>query len=86
MQTLKIIAFVVLAIISLTIFVISAKNKRVLKLLFLNALLGAGALVLINALCRFTGVRIEVNEYSVIGSVLYGLPAVCGMAIFKLLF
>lgn len=86
MQTLKIIAIVLLIVISLAIFIISAKNKSVLKLLILNGLLGVGALVLINALCRFTGVRVEVNEYSVIGSVLYGLPAVCGMAILKLLF
>lgn len=86
MEILKYVGIALLSITAITILIFAIKSKKPLKTLFLNAILGIAALVIINMTSKFTGVHIFVNQWTVCGSVIYGLPAVFAFIIFQLIF
>lgn len=54
-----------------------------IKSIFLNALLGFAAITVINLTQKFTGVHIPLNWWTVGGSGVFGLPAVCGIILLQ---
>ena len=86
MEVLKYICIGVLAVSALVILAFAIKSKKFFKVLFLNAFLGVFFLAVINLTTAFTGVSIPVNEYTVSGSAVFGIPALCGFLIFKFIF
>lgn len=78
MKTLGIIAVVWLSLCALVLLVLHIKSHRIIKSVFLNAILGFTAVAVINLTQKFTGVHIPLNRLTVIGSGIFGLPAVCG--------
>ena len=79
MKTLGIITIICLSLGGLTLLVLHIKSHKMIKSIFLNALLGFAAIAAINLTQKFTGVHIPLNWYTVGGSGIFGLPAVCGI-------
>ena len=85
MKTLAIVAIIWLAICGLILFVLHIKSRTVIKSIISNALLGFGAIFLINVTQKYTGVNIPLNWWTVGGGGILGLPAVCGTVLLQLL-
>lgn len=85
MKVLGIITIVFLSICAFALLIFHIKSRRMFRSIFLNALLGLCALALVNAVWRFTGVHIPLNWYTVGGSAVFGIPAVCGVVILQML-
>lgn len=85
MKIYLICAASVLGVLSLILLILHIKTLKPLRSILLHALLGFAALAVINLTARYTGVKIPVNLYSVIGSGVFGIPAVCGFLILNLI-
>lgn len=74
-------AIALLSVFALILLFLHIKTLRPLKSFLKHALLGIAAVVLINLTSRFTGVHMPVNWYTVVGSAVFGIPAVCGFLV-----
>lgn len=79
MKTLGIIAIVWLSLCASFLLILHIKSHKMIKSIFLNAILGFAAIAVINLTQKFTGVHIPLNWYTVGGSGIFGLPCVCGI-------
>ena len=77
------IIFIVFAVI---IFIAALFCKKPLKMLFLNSFLSILVLVIINLTSNFTGVYLPINQYTVSGCAVSGIPGVVMFLFFKLIF
>lgn len=75
-----------IAVGAVTLLIFAAKTKRFFKTLLLNAFLGLAVMAIIDLTAKFTGVHIPVNQYTVVGSAVFGIPAVCGFLILPIIF
>ncbi len=85
MKTLGILAIIWLSLSALVLFILHIKSHKIIKSIFLNALLGFAAIAAINLTQKFTGVHIPLNWYTVGGSGIFGLPAVCGIILLQVI-
>lgn len=85
MEILKYSVIVLLCLSAFIILGLSIGSGKPLKVLLINALIGVFAVTAINLTARFTGIHIPINEYTLTGAGVYGLPAVCGLLILKLI-
>ncbi|MBR5472589.1 MAG: pro-sigmaK processing inhibitor BofA family protein [Clostridia bacterium] len=85
MKILGIIAIVWLSLCALVLLVLHIKSHKFVKSIFINALLGLAAIVVINLTQKYTGVFVPLNWYTVGGSSVFGLPAVCGIILLQVL-
>lgn len=85
MKTLGIIAIIWLSVCAFVLLILHIKSHKMVKSIFLNALLGFAAIILINVTQKFTGVHIPLNWYTVGGSGIFGLPAVCGIILSQII-
>ena len=86
---MKIINWIFMAVFFLTAFailIIAFKSRKPIKVLFSNAFFGILALGIIDLTAKFTGAYIPLNNYTVFGSMTYGIPAVSLFLILKLIF
>ena len=86
MEILKYALICLLTITELVFLVLAIKSRKPLTVIFGNALLGIGAIIIINLTAKYSGCYIPVNLYSVSGAALLGLPAVAGLLIMNFLF
>lgn len=86
MEFLKYSVIVLLGIASFLIFVFSIKSKKFLRIIMFNAFMGLALLSLIDLTAKFTGVYIPVNQYTVSGGAVLGVPALCGFLLLKFIF
>ncbi len=86
MEILKYCAIALLTICFFIILVFSARTKKALKLLLFNSFLGLGVLFALYFTKKYTGIILALNEFTVIGSSILGIPAVIGFLILNLLF
>lgn len=84
MNFLKYLALTILIIGFLYIIIISIKSRKPIKFLLSNALLGITILFTICLTRKFTSVNLPINEYTVIGSSIFGVPFVIGFLILNL--
>lgn len=84
MDILKYGAIALLSITAITIIILAMRSGKPLKLLLTNALLGVAALAIVDITTRFTGVHIPVNQWTAVGSAVYGIPCVCGLLVLQL--
>ena len=75
-----------IAVGAVALLIFAAKTKRFFKTLLLNAFLGITVMAIIDLTAKFTGVHIPVNQYTVAGSAVFGIPAVCGFLILPIIF
>ena len=85
MKTLGIITIIWLCICGFALIIFHIKSKKMIKSIFLNALLGVTAIAVINLTQKFTGVHIPLNWYTVGGSGIFGLPCVCGIVLLNMI-
>ena len=86
MDILKYGGIAVIAIGALVLLIFAAKTRKLFKALLLNAFLGIAVMALIDLTAKFTGAHIPVNWWTVTGSAVFGIPAVCGYLILPLIF
>ena len=85
MKTLGVIAIVWLSLCAFVLLILHIKSHKMIKSIFLNAILGFSAVAVINLTQKFTGVNIPLNWYTVGGSGILGLPCVCGIILLQTL-
>lgn len=85
MKIVGIIILIWLLICALTLLVLHIKSHTFFKSVILNAALGFGAVLLINAIQKFTGVFVPVNWFTAAGSGIFGLPCVCGIILAQMI-
>jgi len=83
MKALGIIAIVWLSVCAFILLILHIKSHKMIKSIFLNALLSFAAIAVINLTQKFTGVHVPINWWTVGGSGIFGLPCVCGMVILQ---
>ncbi len=86
MDFLKYFFFVIFVVTAFAMFIIFVKSKKPLILSLLNAIVGLFALSIIDLTSSYTGVYIPINWFTVGGSGILGVPAVCGFLLLKLIF
>lgn len=86
MKVLGISACVWLCICAFALLIMHIKSGKFIKSVFLNALLGIIALAAVNCTHKYTGVLLPINWYTVVGSGVFGIPAVCTFVVMGLLF
>ncbi|MBR7132819.1 MAG: pro-sigmaK processing inhibitor BofA family protein [Clostridia bacterium] len=83
---LKYAVITLLGISAFVILIFAIKSKKPFKALILNAILGVAVLGIVDLSSKLTGVYIPINEYTVLGSSIYGLPAICGFLLLRFIF
>ena len=86
MEILKYVGIAVIAVGAVALLIFAAKTGKPFKTLILNAFLGIAVMAIIDLTAKFTGVHIPVNQYTVAGSAVFGIPAVCGFLILPIIF
>lgn len=86
MEILKYGGIAAIAIGAVALLIFAAKTGKPFKTLLLNAFLGLAVMAIIDLTAKFTGVHIPVNQYTVVGSAVFGIPAVCGFLILPIIF
>ncbi len=84
MKILGIIAIIWLSFCALVLLILHIKSRKMIKSIFLNALLGFAAIAVINLSQKFTGVHIPLNWWTVGGSGVFGLPCVCSIVLLQI--
>lgn len=85
LKILGIIAMVWLSICALILLVLHIKSHKMIKSIFINAVLGFLAIAVINLTQKFTGVNIPLNWWTVGGCGIFGLPCACGIIILQII-
>lgn len=80
---LKTLGIIWLSFSAFVLLILHIKSHKIIKSIFLNALLGFAAIVIINITQKFTDVHIPLNWYTVGGSGIFGLPCVCGIILLQ---
>ena len=70
----------------LIILIISLKSKRAFKMLLLNACLGLIVFGVIYFTRQYTGVNLNLNEFTFLGSAFLGIPAIIGFLLLNFMF
>ncbi len=65
----------ILIICSLIILYFAFKSKKPIKFLFLNAFSGVIIIAMLYLTKKYTGVFIPINQYTVVGSSVFGIPS-----------
>lgn len=86
MEIFKILILLLILIAVGFIFFFLFKSKNFVKLMFLNMLLGVITLIILKLTSKFTGVEIWINQYTMSSALIFGIPAVIGFIILKLIF
>ena len=86
MDILKYGGIAVIAIGALVLLIFAAKTGKPFKSLLLNAFTGIAVMAVTDLTAKFTGLHIPVNWWTVTGSAVFGIPAVCGYLILPLIF
>ena len=86
MEILKYGGIAVVAFGALALLLWAALTGMRFNSLLFNAFIGIAVMAVIDLTAKFTGVYIPVNQYTVTGSAVFGIPAVCGFLILPIIF
>ncbi|MBQ6847331.1 MAG: pro-sigmaK processing inhibitor BofA family protein [Clostridia bacterium] len=82
---MKAFFIVVLCIFALAVLFFAIKSHKLFRTLIFNSFLGLCVLAIIDLTGKFTGMYIPLNWYSVGGSAIFGIPAVCLFLILQII-
>ena len=85
MKILLILSGIYLAISALLILCLALYSGKAIRRLVINALLGYAVIVLINATSKFSGVYININPITVLGTTVFSVPAVIGFLLLNII-
>jgi pro-sigmaK processing inhibitor BofA len=86
---MEIMKYFIIGVISITVLMIlifALKSRKFFKTLFINALLGLGAIAIIDITSKYTGVHIPINYWTASAGGILGLPGVFGVLISNFIF
>lgn len=86
MNIFKNVLILILTAFSISIAILFVLTKKPLKILFLNGFIGICSLAILDLISKLTGVYLPINYYTVFGTGIFGIPAICGFLILKLVF
>ncbi len=86
MKIFLIVFLVVLAILELVIIGLAVYSGKPIKRLVINAILGLIVLAIIDLTTKYSGVKIPINIFSIVGITAFSLPAVIGFLLLQVLF
>ena len=86
MEILKYIVLSLVIISELIILFFAGKSGRFIKVLFLNAIIGIIAVVVVNVTSKYTNCYIPINLFTVVFPSTFGIPAVIGIVLLKFIF
>ena len=85
LEGFKIVLIIVISLFSALLLLFSILSKKPIRTLIFNAFMGIVTLAIIDLTSKFTNVYIPINIYTVSGSAVFGIPALCGFLILKIL-
>ena len=85
MKIFIVLSSVILSIGTIALVFSAFYSGKTVKRLIINAALGITAMITVNLIYRFTGVRIPVNTFSVIGVSVFSVPAVIALLLLKII-
>lgn len=86
LENLKIGVIILLGISALIMMILYLLSKNPIKTLLVNILFGATVLIILNFTTKYTGIRIPINPYTLIGCTVYGTPGVVGYLLSSIIF
>ncbi|MBR4123123.1 MAG: pro-sigmaK processing inhibitor BofA family protein [Clostridia bacterium] len=86
MNIYKNVLILILSVFLISIVILFIITKKPFKTLFLNAFIGVCTLAILDLTSKITGVYIPINTYTVTGASIFGIPAICGFLLLKILF
>ena len=86
MNYLKYAVIILLSVTAFIILIFCLLSKKPIKTLLFNVFLGVCSLAIINLTSKFSGAYIPINQFTVVGSGVFGMPAICGFLILNLIF
>ncbi|MBO5019298.1 MAG: pro-sigmaK processing inhibitor BofA family protein [Clostridia bacterium] len=85
MENLKISIIILLSVSAFLIMIFTFLSKKPLKMIFINILINLAVLLIINITTKYSGVRIPINLYTLIGCTVYGTPCIVGYLLLPLI-
>ena len=76
----------ILSVGALAVLISAVRTHKPFKALFINFLASAAVTALIDLTARYTGVNIPINEWTVSGAAVFGVPALIGIVIMPIIF
>lgn len=85
MKTFIILSSVVLLLGALAVVFSAFYSGKAIKRLAVNTFLGITAMITVNLTYKFTGVRIPINPFSVMGVGIFSVPALLGLLLLNII-
>ena len=86
MEILKYLSISLLSIGFIIIFVFALRTRKAIKMLFLNSFIGLSVFAILYFTRKYIGLTLHINEFTVIGSAVFGIPAIICFLLFNLIF
>ncbi len=86
MEFIKYGEIAILSVGALAVLICAVRTHKPFKALFINFLASAAVTAIIDLTARYTGVNIPINEWTVSGAAVFGVPAVIGIVIMPIIF
>ncbi len=86
MEIFKYCVLSLIVICFIVILIFASRTKKALSVLLFNSILGLAVFFGLYFTKKYTGITLAVNQFTIIGSALFGMPAVCGFLLLNLLF
>ncbi|MBO5321752.1 MAG: pro-sigmaK processing inhibitor BofA family protein [Clostridia bacterium] len=82
---MKTFFIVIFSVFALAVLFFMIKSHKLFRTLIFNAFLGLCVLAIIDLTSKLTGLYIPINWYSVGGTAIFGIPAVCLFLVLQIL-
>ncbi|MBR2040094.1 MAG: pro-sigmaK processing inhibitor BofA family protein [Clostridia bacterium] len=82
---MKAFFIVIFSVFALAVLFFMVKSHKLFRTLIFNAFLGLCVLAIIDLTSKMTGLYIPINWYSVGGTAIFGIPAVCLLLVLQIL-
>jgi len=76
MEILKYLSLGVIGIGVFIILVFALRTKQATKMLLINSVIGFGIFLVLYFTRKYTGINLNLNVYTAIGSAVFGIPAI----------
>ncbi len=86
MNIYKYALILILSAFLITIMILFVLTKKPFKTLLLNAFIGICSLAILDLTSKLSGVYIPINAYTAFGAGIFGVPAICGFLLLRIIF
>lgn len=86
MEILKYCCLGLIIICTFAILIFATRTKKTLKMLFLNSVIGLSVFAIIYFTRKYTGINLNLNLFTAVGSAIFGIPAIIGFLFLNFIF